>query len=85
MPRTFRICYLGEQAKDVPVKANSRAIAPVGMHTDGWEWRMNLQKGDLVDVLDEIGIWYRGYIADRRVCSGGKKGSDCDGKPLEEV
>jgi hypothetical protein len=46
MPRTLKICYLGEQVKEVPIKAASPTIAPVGMHTDGWDWRMSLQKGD---------------------------------------
>jgi hypothetical protein len=36
-------------------------------------------------LCDEIGIWYKGMIIDRRVCIGGKKGSDCDGNPIEEV
>ena len=64
---------------------DSDQIAPVGMYTDAWDWRLSLKKNDAIDTCDEYHSWFRGHITARRECTGEAKGVDCEGKPLEEV
>ena len=77
----FNVCFLGEAPVEVSIEATSPYLAPLGFHTDAWQWRSQLKSGDLADLCDEYGIWYRGYIVERRATEG----HDCEGTPIDEV
>jgi hypothetical protein len=56
-------------------------IAPVGMYTSAWDWRMSLKINDAVDACDEYSNWYQGYVLAIRE----RAGKDCLGEQLKEI
>lgn len=56
----LKLCFLGipSQTDNKYAMLCSTEIAPKGMHTDAWDWRMKLKKGDIVDCCDEYKCWY---------------------------
>ncbi|MCQ2816905.1 MAG: hypothetical protein MJ252_06545, partial [archaeon] len=47
------------------IKKDSYEYAKVGTHTKDWEWRCNLQEGDIIDCF-ERGTYYPGTIMSRK-------------------
>ena len=54
--------------------------APVGTYTSDYEWRQNLEEGDLIDAVDNEMDWYKSYVLKTRETQ--VEGED---KPVKEV
>ena len=56
------ICAYLNDTKNATINRQSFDIAPVGMYTDAWDWRMSLKVGDFINCCDEYKCWYRATI-----------------------
>ena len=55
------------------IEKKSWEVQPVGTRTVDYEWRMNLQVGDVIDCCDTTEVWYNSTILDRRVLPSKKQ------------
>jgi len=46
---------------------NDWQFAPVGTFTDDYDWRFTLEKGNIIDALDDEKDWYKSTILDTRM------------------
>ena len=60
----------GNRYLDKVTSANE--LAPFGTKTSDYEWRMSIQKGDIIDVCDTSNVWYNSTVIDVRVEEDGE-------------
>lgn len=58
----------------------SDEIAPFKKYTSNMAWKDELVVGQLLDVCDDYGVWYRSTLAGRYI---DENKEDCDGNPIE--
>ena len=67
------------QAQVVKFALNDWRFAPAGTYTPYYDWRYNLEKGNLIDCMDNEKDWFKSTVLDSRVTE------NQDGDQIKEI
>jgi len=68
-----------KDAEVVKLPIRAAGYAPAKTYTDDWDWRMQLEQGDLVDCMDNEKDWYKSTVLATRWSK------NPDGEDIKEV
>jgi hypothetical protein len=60
-------------------------VAAPGTYTQAFDWRYNLSQGDMIDCIDDEGVWYRSTVLEVKETPLGDDADDPQARPIKEV